>query len=165
MITLARNVLPLSLFQAIEATWLAELIQQSHWIFPVVMSLHLVAFAALGGAILVVDLRLLGLVFRPQPVQSLARSVRWLLHGSVAAMFVTGLLLFVSEAIKCYYNDPFWIKMYCLAGGLIVTYTVRRKIVAMDPARVGVWGKLVGLTNIALWSGVAWGGRWIGFWG
>lgn len=156
----------LAYFQAAEQTWLSQVIQQSYWLFPVIMSLHLVAFAALGGAILVVDLRLLGVILPSQPVERLAHSVRWLLHGSVAAMVVTGTSLFVSEAVKCFYNDPFWIKMRCLLLGLIFTYTIRRKVVAMDPARLGpVWGKLVGLVNIALWSGVAWGGRWIGFWG
>ena len=34
------------------------------------------------------------------------------------------------------------------------------------PAKLGpIWGRVSALVNIGLWSGVAWGGRWIGFWG
>jgi hypothetical protein len=68
--------------------------------------------------------------------------------------------------MKLYYNDPFWIKMTCLLLAVPFTFTVRRSVARADEARVGrLWGRLVGLVSIGLWSGVAWGGRWIGFWG
>ena len=156
----------LPLFEWFEASMIGQVVRESLWLFPVIESIHLIAFAALGGAVLVVDLRLLGLVFRSQTAKALAHHVRWLLHGSLAVVITTGIGLFLSEAIKCYYNDPFWIKMRCLALGIVFTYTVRRKVLAIDPAKLGpIWGRVSALVNIGLWSGVAWGGRWIGFWG
>lgn len=151
-------------FEWCDATTLASFLQQSTWLFPVIEAFHLVAFAALGGTILLVDLRLMGLVLKQQPVAQLAEAARRWFYGSLALMFVSGGFLFVSETTKLFYNDPFWSKMKFLVLGILFMTTVRRKVISMDPARVGHWAKLVGMTNIVLWAWVAWGGRWIGFW-
>ena len=56
----------------------------------------------IGGAILVVDLRLFGFGLRRQPVAQLALDAqRWLI-GSLIVMLASGILLFTSEAVKCY---------------------------------------------------------------
>jgi uncharacterized membrane protein YhdT len=156
----------LDFFKWCESTWLGELVRQSYWLFPVIEAFHLVALALFGGAVLVVDLRLLGLVLRGQPVAEIARGTsRWQL-GGLLVLVASGILLFLSEAVKCYYNQPFWIKMACLFLAIIFTYTVRRRIVFADNDRIGpLWGRFAALISIGLWSGVAWGGRWIGFWG
>jgi hypothetical protein len=78
-------------------------------------------------------------------------------------MIPTGILLFLSEAIKCYYSFPFWVKMWSLLLALAFTFTVRRRIVNAEPAFQPAWRKAAGLLSIMLWSAVAWGGRWIGF--
>lgn len=156
----------LRLFMWFESTALGDAVRQSLWLFPVIEAFHLVGFAVIGGTVLAVDLRLLGLAFRSQTVLRIARQVRPWFYGALAAMVVSGILLFLSEAVKCYYNRPFWIKMSSLALAIVFTFTIRRKVVAADPERVGpFWGRLVGAVSLVLWGGVAWGGRWIGFWG
>ena len=153
-------------FEACQATWVGTTIQESLWLFPVIEAFHLVFFAVLGGCVLLVDLRILGLVLKTRKLQELADSARKWLFGSMVLTIFTGVLLFMSEAIKCYYNDPFWAKMRFLAMAIVFTYTVRNRIIGADELRVGpVLGKVVALISIVLWSGVAWGGRWIGFWG
>ncbi len=154
----------LSFVRWCEATRLAGGIRASYWLFPAIEAVHLVAFAALGGTILIVNLRLLGLAMRDQPAGAIARQLRPWLGAALGVMLVTGVLLFVSEAVKCYYSDPFWIKMECLAGAIVYTFTLHWKIAIADEARVGrLWGRLAAVVSIALWAGVAWGGRWIGF--
>ena len=74
-------------------------------------------------------------------------------------MLLTGILLFTSEAIKCYYHIAFWIKMTSLLLAIVFTFTVRRKVAMADETRVS---PLLS-THLALWSGVGIGGRWIGF--
>ena len=87
----------------------------------------------------------------------------WLL-GSLAVMIASGTLLFLSEAVKCYYSLPFWVKMSALFLAILFTFTVRRRVAtAGEGAASPVRGRLVALASIALWGGVAWGGRWIGF--
>jgi len=47
--------------QAIEGLWIAQVMRESLWLYPTVETLHLWGIGALFGAILLVDLRLLGL--------------------------------------------------------------------------------------------------------
>ena len=111
-----------------------------------------------------VDLRLLGIGLRRQPVAQLARDAQPWLLASLMVMVATGVLMFTSEAIKCYYHPAFWVKMTSLFLAIVFTFTVRRKVAMTDEARRGpLWSKLVALVSVMLWSGVGIGGRWIGF--
>lgn len=154
----------LPFFQWCETTWLGSGIRASLWLFPVIEATHLVAFAVLGGTVLVLDLRLLGIVFRAQPVAALDRSIRPWFRTSLAALLVTGTLLFLSESVKCYYSIPFRIKIASLLVAMAFAATVHKRVAAADEGRIGpVWGRLAAIVSLALWSTVAWGGRWIGF--
>ncbi len=154
----------LDFFEWCEATSLGMAIRDSLWLFPVIESVHLLALGLLGGAVLIVDLRLLNLGLRKQSTTDIAGSAQPWLMGSLATMLVTGVLLFTSESIKCYYSPPFWYKMGFLAVAILFTFTVRRKVAAADALRVGpIWGKLVALISLSLWFGVGFSGRWIAF--
>jgi hypothetical protein len=156
------NLLPF--VQWCEASAVGSAIRTSPWAFAVIESVHLLALAAIGGAVLVVDLRLLGWGLREQPVKQIARDAFPWLVGSLAVMLVTGFGLFLSEATKCYYSTPFWVKMGSLLLALVFTFTVRRKITGADEGRINpAVYKLVALVSLALWFGVGAGGRWIGF--
>jgi hypothetical protein len=149
---------------AIAASALGQAISGSTWAFAVIESAHLLALALIGGAVLMVDLRLLGLGLRSQSVQEVARDAWPWFVGSWTAMIVTGLLLFVSEPLKLYYSTPFFWKIVCLLLGTIFAVTIRRRVALADEGRVSpVVMKLVGLISLALWFGVGAGGRWIGF--
>jgi hypothetical protein len=153
-------------FEWCEASLIGETVRRSLWLFPVIEAFHLVALAALGGLILAVDMKLLGLVFPEHSVLQLSRDMRPWMNGSLAVILVSGILLFLSEAVKCYYNQPFWLKMGALFLALVFTYTVRDRVINSEPESVGpVWGRVTALTSLFLWGMVAWGGRWIGFWG
>ena len=113
---------------------------------------------------MVVDLRLFGFGLRRQPVAQLALDAQRWLVGSLIVMLASGILLFTSEAVKCYYHIAFWVKMTSLALAIVFTFTVRRKVTMAgeSPARP-VRSKIVAAISVALWSGVGIGGRWIGF--
>lgn len=154
----------LSVFRWLEDTGVGRAIRDSIWLFPLIEGVHLAAFALIGGAIVLVDLRLLGLGLRRQPIAVVAREAQPWFLGGLAVMIASGALLFLSEAVKCYYSQPFWVKMSALFLAILFTFTVRRRVVTADevPARP-VRGRLVALASLALWGTVAWGGRWIGF--
>ena len=79
-------------------------------------------------------------------------------------MIATGIPLFLSESLRCYYSPPFWWKMQLLPIAILFTFTVRRRFVLSAGADSGAaWGKLVGLASLALWFGVGFSGRWIAF--
>lgn len=154
----------LSFFEWCEATALGVAIRNSKWLFPVIESVHLLGLALLGGAILLVDLRLLGLGLKRQPVAQLAKDAEPWLVGSVLVMLGTGVSLFLSESIKCYYSPAFWVKMTTLPVALLFTATVRRRVALADESEARpILSKLVALVSLSLWFTVAAAGRWIGF--
>jgi hypothetical protein len=154
----------LPFFQWCYATGIGETIRESTWLFPVIEAFHLLGLGLTAGAVLIVDLRLLGVGLTAQPPAQLwAGAKPWLL-GSLTLMLTTGTLLFLSESIKCYYSLPFWVKMTSLFLALLFTFTVRRRVIrtGLTPDRV-LPGRVTALVSLCLWFGVAWGGRWIGF--
>ena len=149
-----------------EATALGVAIRNSQYAFPIIEYFHLAALAVIGGAILIVDMRMLGLGLRETPVSQLARDAQPWLVGSLIVMLVSGISLYTSEATKCYASPAFWIKMVALVLAITFTFTVRKKITLADAAQVSAaTSKSVALLSVGLWFAVAWGGRWIGFGG
>ena len=151
-------------FQSLEASALSRAISTSSWAFAVVESIHLLALAVIGGAVLMLDLRFLGFGLRRQSIREVADEAQPWLITSLIVMLVTGAVLFISEPIKCYYSTPFWVKMTSLALAMLFTFTVRRRMTQADEASVRpALFKLVALVSLTLWFGVGAGGRWIGF--
>ena len=78
-----------------EHTVIGTAVRESIWLFPIIEVVHLLGLALLGGAILLVDLRLLGIGLHGVPVASLARSARPWLWSSLALTIGSGVLLFL----------------------------------------------------------------------
>ena len=152
----------LAFFEWCEATALGQIVRDSLWLFPVIESVHLLGLCLLGGSLLVVDLRMLGWGLRRQPIAEIARGVKPWLITSVVVMALTGTLLFLSEAVKCYYNPSFWVKMTTLPIALLFTFRVRLPF-ALRATDASAKSRVIALTSLALWLTVAAAGRWIGF--
>lgn len=156
------NLLPF--IEWVAASPLSKAISTSTWAFAVIESIHLLALSVIGGAVLIVDLKLLGYGIRTQTLAEVARDAQKWFLGSWTVMIVTGLLLFWSEPQKLYYSTPFAVKMICLLLGTIFALTVRRRVVFAGEGRVSpLVLKLVAIVSLGLWFGVGAGGRWIGF--
>ncbi len=153
----------LSLFEWFEATGLGQTVRQSLWLFPVIEAVHLLGLSLLGGSLLVVDLRMFGVGLKNQGIAELAERARPWLVGSIVVMLVTGLLLFLSEAVKAYYNRSFWVKMTTLLIALIFTFAVRGRITRDETLDTGWRSRLVATASLGLWFVVAAAGRWIGY--
>jgi hypothetical protein len=120
--------------------------------------------AVLGGAVLLVNLRLMGFGLTRQPVRQVAADVQPWLIGSLIAMFITGGLQFSAEAVKCYYHVAFWVKMASLLLAILFTFTIQKRVISGDETpNVLLRNRLVALISMVLWSGVGISGRWIGF--
>lgn len=154
------NMLPV--FQWFEESGLGVAVRESVWAFAAIESVHLLALAAMGGAVLLVDFRVLNIVMRHRSVAELARETQALVTVGLVVLIATGIALFASEAVKCYYSTPFWVKMVTLIVATIYTYTIRRRAV-MSPSPGDGMQTMVSVGSIALWFVVAAAGRWIGF--
>jgi hypothetical protein len=156
--------------QWLEATSVGAAIRDSSWLFPVIESIHVLGIVVLVGTTGLFDLRLLGLGFlRHQRVSQVAEQVMPWVWGSFAVMFVTGVLMFSSEATKCYTSWFFRIKLglLLLAGlnAFIFQFGTYRQIanwdeagtVAPAAARVTAW------VSLLLWVFIVFAGRGIAY--
>lgn len=155
------------LLEKLQSLPFAEAISQNAYLFPTIESLHVLAFTFTVGSIAIVDLRLLGLAGRDQPVSRMLREiVPWTWAGFVAA-FIFGFLLFSSQAEKYFDNGSFRWKMILMAlagvNMLIFHLFTERGMAKWDRGITPIGAKLAGGISIALWIGVVAFGRWIGF--
>jgi hypothetical protein len=149
-------------FEWLESLWVGNAIRQSLWLFPVIEAIHLLGLCLLGGAVLVVDLRMMGVGIR-QSISEVAREARPWLIIAITVMLATGIPLFLSEAIKCYYNTSFWVKITTLPFAILYAFTIRDRVAKKSATEATATTKVVALVSIALWFTVAAAGRWIGF--
>lgn len=152
----------LSFFERLESTGVGLVVRESVWLFPVIEALHLLGLSLLGGAVLLVDLRMLGVGLTGTPTAVLAQQARRWITWSVVTMTVSGVLLFLSEAVKCYYSTAFWVKILTFPVAIAFTYVVRQRVAESPDTPAGT-AKLTALASLTLWFVVAAAGRWIGF--
>jgi hypothetical protein len=146
--------------QNIEASALGQTIRESTWLFPAIESTHLLALALLGGSILIMALSILGWGLKT-PVAELYKSAHRYLNGAVIVLLITGVLLGVSEPVKLYGRQAFWVKMISLALALLLTYFAFNPLVRRGASGASL--RSITLLTIASWLMVAMAGRWIGF--
>ena len=167
-VEIAPNMFLLGLCQWLDSTRFNAALRQSNWAFPTLDTIHTLGIVLVAGTILLVDLRLLGLGLRSVPVaQLVARIVPATLAG-FGLMFVTGGLLFSSEAVKMYHSPAFRIKMLLLAlaglNALIFHRTIYRDVAHWDPATPApARARLAGLLSLLFWIGVIAAGRAIAY--
>lgn len=149
-------------YDAWEQTWVGVAIRESLWLFPGIEAIHLLGLALLGGTVLVVDLRLLGVGLTSRTPAQVLATTRWWFTGSLALMVATGVPLFLSEAVKCCFNHSFEVKMAALALGIAFTFGVRNRVARREGAPAWLRGA-VGAASLGIWFTVAGAGRWIGF--
>ena len=149
------------LFEWLENTPVGGSIKESLWMFPAIEAVHLLALALLGGSLLMVDLRLLGVGLAGQAPSAVERAARPWLILAVSTLIVTGVLIGLSEALKLYGKPAYWVKMATLAVALIFTFAVKNPLAHRDVS--GPAARALAVVSLALWLTVALAGRWIGF--
>ena len=154
----------LPLFQWFEATAPGTIVRESIWMFPVIQCFHLLALSLLGGSVLAVDMRMLGFGLTTTPIAELGRRLHPWMVLSLTTIIVTGILMFLSEAIKCFYSPPFFYKISFLMIAIIYTFTLRRRVIESEPGSFSATRiRIAALLSLALWFGVGFSGRWIAF--
>ena len=151
-------------FQWSDNLWIGHAIGGTTWAFPLIETIHILALTMMYAAMIVIDLRLLGLGMKKQSVSVLAKSLSPYMDWGLIIMLVSGFLLFTSEAMKSFSNDGFRIKMIVLVPAVLFQYTLFRWVIRQDDAkRSAPVGWAVSLLSMVLWLGVGIGGRAIGF--
>src|ERR1700759_2756859 len=86
-------------------------LRESQFMFPVIETIHVLGLTASVGLILVTDLRLIGAIMKDvSPALIMKQLKPWMLAGFII-MFLSGGMLFWSEAERLYPSWPFRIKL------------------------------------------------------
>jgi hypothetical protein len=149
----------LPLFQWASHTPALAVVRDSKWGFAVVEMVHLLALAALGGTVLVVDLGILGIGFRRRTPGRMERELAPIFVASLIAMVLSGTLLVGAEAMKCYYHPAFRLKMVLFAAAVLFHFTIYRTALGSP----SIWSKIWAVASLTLWLAVGLAGRAIGF--
>jgi hypothetical protein len=158
----------LSFAQWIQFTTFFTALRGSAYVYPIVMSLHMVGIAFFGGMVLMTDLRLLGLSMRKRTIAEVVDQFRVPKRWGLLLIVTCGVLMAGSKAEEYYYNAFFRAKLILLAVVLLHELVFRRSVYA-NPSLLdrtpGVPGtaKLAAALSLLLWTSIACCGRGIGY--
>ncbi len=154
--------------QWLQATWLFTALRESWYMYPLILSLHMIGIALFGGLIVATDLRLLGIALQKHPLAEVVNSMRHLKQEGLKLMVACGLLMFGSKAEEYLLNPWFHAKLTLLA--LVVVHAlVFHKSVYAKAAEFDATGKIPGNAKLAaalsllLWTSIMICGRGIGY--
>jgi hypothetical protein len=154
-----------TLLQACEwlgSSWIGAVIRNSKWGFALIETVHLLALALLGGALLVSGLQSFGVIFKGRPPGAISRDLRRVRLASLTAMIVSGILLFADGPLRYYGNAAFRAKLLFI-GGAVLTGALSDYIVSGSTRRK--WpatAKAATLVSLTLWLSAGVAGRVIG---
>jgi hypothetical protein len=157
-------------FVWIESSALGEFMRTSHlWTYAIVNVLHVLGIAALFGATVVMDLRLLGM-WRRVSLRTITTAAVPVAVGGLLLAITTGAGLFATQATE-YLGNPFlFIKFSAIAVGVANAAAVRglpewqergdRDLLPGERRRLAV----VGGISLASWISAIAAGRFIAYW-
>lgn len=152
---------------ALEHSGLGAAIRQSIWIYPAANVAHILSLTVFAAAVAIMDLRLLG-AFRetlPASVVFLARRVAVL---ALAAMALTGFVLFTAEASHIAMNSVFLIKLVLIGLGVLNALIIHRPLSAVLPKTPPLTAlplrfRISAALSLIIWFAVAGSGRFIAY--
>jgi hypothetical protein len=156
------------LVEAVQNSALSEWMRTSLKAVAIINALHVMSIVTVFGTIFLVDLRLLGY---PNVQRSFMRMhdelLRWT-WGAFGIAAVTGVLLFMVNAVTYHRNTAFWLKMAVIVlAGINMLIFERGTVKSVSSWDTGVKppraAQMAGALSILLWVAVIVFGRWIGF--
>lgn len=151
--------------QALSEWQAAALLRGSAILYPLVNAAHIASFGLLVGAIVTLDLRLLGL-FRRAELAQLGPPLRAVAATGLGLAALTGFLLFTTRPLAYAENPAFLVKLGLVAMGLLNVAALSwaghwRRALAGAPVHPVL--RLSAAASLLIWLGALLAGRWIGF--
>lgn len=148
---------------ALEQSAPARLLRSAVSLYPAVDTAHVVGLALLFGAIVPLDLRLIG-CWRSVPLATMARTALPVAVTGLLLTLASGTLLFIVRA-RDYAAEPLFVtKMVLLGFSVGNALWLHRGAPwrAGDVAHRPGW-RVAGALSLCLWLAVIAAGRWIGY--
>jgi hypothetical protein len=143
----------------------AVLLQESGTAYLFVNAAHIIGIALLVGAILPLDLRLIG-CFRTVPLAAIGPFLSRIAAVGVAWAVLTGLWLFSVKPAEYVANTAFLAKMALLVaaiGNIALQHHGRDFRAALEGGKIPPRMRVLACVSATLWLSVLLAGRWIGF--
>jgi hypothetical protein len=145
-------------------TWLGEFMRGTFWAWPFVENLHFLGLSVMFGALLAIDLRVLG-VAPNFPMRSAMKLIPLVLIA-FSVNLVTGIFFFAGDPYRYAFNLSFQWKMalIVLAGvnALWFWFGEHAKLVQLaDGQQAEFSAKVIAALSLAIWVGVIVLGRLI----
>ena len=150
--------------ELVKTASIATFISSTNWAWPAMESLHFVGLCLLFGAVLVVNLRMLG-VMKNVSYAAMHRLLPWGILGFGINM-VTGMLFFITVPGQYTQNVALHWKtvLMMIAGINVIYFTLFDETWALGPGDdAPIRGKVMAAVTIFLWAGVIWLGRMMPF--
>ena len=139
-------------------------IRESKWGFAGLEVVHLFGLTILLGSLVMLSLRFLGLTMRKHPINRVARELAPATAIGLTIVIGSGVLMFVSGAVRYYISGAFQFKMVCFLAANIVHFTIYRNVTrTSDTAVEPRWIRVMGIVALLLWVSVGAAGRAIAF--
>ena len=107
---------------------LIQQINETAWIFAIIETAHLLSLAILGGAVLVLNLQVLGAAPIDLPAARVERATRpWLIAG-IAGALVTGVAMSLTTVNTLLGSAAFLVKMIALVAAILFSLAVSRAV-------------------------------------
>lgn len=153
------------MLQWLESTYLAVIVRESLWGYPIVLSSHAVGMAILTGIVLIINFRLMGLA--PGITLISLRSIFKVAMVGLIINVISGLLLFITSASQFLESTPFIIKVVLLIiGGVLLLDLPRRtfnKPESVPATPIPFQTRLLAGVSTLVWLGVIVAGRLIAY--
>lgn len=151
-----------SFYDWMESTWINALVLEYRWTWPTLESLHFLGLCLLIGAVLIMDLRLIGFQ-RVIPLNAVHALMPVAIVG-FAINLITGLGFLFGDPYLYTTNYAFWVKMVLvlLAGVnfLVFFFKVEPALGRLDPnGATPMSAKAVAAASLLFWFGVLTYGR------
>lgn len=136
--------------------------KSDHLVGAAAQVFHVLGFVLLLASLVLINLRLLGVIFKNQAIQDVAGDGKRIIWIGFTSAVVSGILMFLSVPVLYYGNPAFRLKLLLLLGALLVQLTLHRRVTTTENPSPLAAKLAVGL-SITLWFGVGLAGRAIGF--
>lgn len=150
-----------TLLAGIETSSLAAALRGSTWVYPLVNAAHIIGIALLFGAIVPLDLRLLG-AWRRVPVDHLSRVLVPVAAAGLCLAVAAGILLFITDARDYAASRFFQVKMAAVAAGAANAAAHRALLWRRAPPTPSSL-RLAGAVSLGTWLSAIILGRMIGY--
>lgn len=139
------------------------------WTYPIVNVIHVFGVATLFGAVLVLDLRLVG-AWRRAPIAPVATIAAPVAMAGVAIAATSGVCLLAANGSEYAHNPVLLVKFAAIGLGLLNAIVLRRTaawkaVTTREPSRTEARRlALMGGVSLVSWVTAVGAGRMIGYW-